>query len=77
MPEQVTELRQLIAWSRPAWTIDHRDGMGPLAARATASPFVNRSAAQHMRAWRERWQPQRLPPEAARPALRTAEILRD
>lgn len=29
------------------------------AARDRIAQFVNRSAAQHLRAWRERWHPQR------------------
>ena len=48
------------------------------AARDRIAAFVNRSAAQHMRAWRERWQPQRLPPEELRAQLSELQrILRD
>lgn len=48
------------------------------AARQRIAEFINRSAAQHMRAWRERWQPQRLPPEELRAQLSELQrILRD
>lgn len=47
-------------------------------ARERISAYINRSAAQHMRAWRERWQPQRLPPEELRAQLSDLQrILRD
>lgn len=49
------------------------------AARERIAQFVNRSAAQHMRAWRERWNPQqRIPPQELRSSLvEVQRILRD